>query len=156
MSLKQKTVSPALPEPRLEAEEARAAERSTRWLGFALVVIGVVLISLATTDALAGTGDGSDTSDTLRGSEFSERLDGYAGDDLINGFAGDDALTGGDGADEVYGGPGRDLLFGGAGDDFIEAKDGETDYVDCGPGDDVASVDDGDRVSPGCETVYPA
>lgn len=153
MSLKQKTVSPALPEPRSGAEEVRTSgKKSVRWLGFALVVLGVVLISLAATDALAG--DGSDTSETLRGSA-GERLDGYAGDDIVNGSAGDDALSGGDGADEVYGGPGRDLLFGGAGDDFIEAKDGGADYIDCGAGDDVASVDDGDRVSPACETVYP-
>lgn len=152
MSLKQRTVSPALPEPRPDAEEARPAGKGQRWLGFALVVIGIGLISLAATDALAGTGDGSDK---LRGSESAERLDGFAGNDLINGFAGNDALSGGDGADEVYGGPGRDILFGGAGDDFIEAKDGGADYVDCGPGDDVASVDDGDRVSPACETVYP-
>lgn len=155
MSLKQKTVSPALPEPRPDAEEVRPVKGQRR-VGFALVVMGLVLISLAATDALAGTGDGSGTSDTLHGSGSADRLAGYAGDDFINGFAGDDALSGGDGADEVYGGPGRDLLFGGAGDDFIEAKDGETDYVDCGAGDDVASVDDGDRVSPGCETVYPA
>lgn len=152
MSLKQETVSPVFPEPRPDAEEARGAGKNSRWLGFALVVLGVVLISLAATDALAGTGDGSDT---LRGSESADRLDGFAGDDLINGSAGDDTLSGGDGADEVYGGPGSDLLFGGAGEDFIEAKDGGADYVDCGAGDDVASVDDGDRVSPACETVYP-
>lgn len=154
MSLKQKTAFPALPEPHSYSEAARpSGKQSIRWLGFALVALGVVLISLAATDALAGTGDGSGTSDTLRGS--AERIDGFAGNDTINGFAGDDALSGGDGADEVYGGPGRDLLFGGAGDDFIEAKDGGADYIDCGAGDDVASVDDGDRVSPACETVYP-
>lgn len=156
MSLKQKNVSPALPGPRPDAEAARLAGKSARRLGFTLVVLGVVLISLAATDALAGTGDGSDTSDTLRGSESAERLDGLGGNDLISGFAGDDALSGGGGADEVYGGPGRDLLFGGAGDDFIEAKDAGADYIDCGPGDDVASVDDVDRVSPACETVYSA
>lgn len=153
MSLKQKTVSPALPEPRPETEEARPDRKSVSWLGFALVVIGVVLISLAATDAFATTGDASDT---LRGSGSADRLDGRAGDDIINGFAGDDVLSGGEGSDEVYGGPGRDLMFGGAGDDFVEAKDGGTDYIDCGAGDDVASVDGaGDRVSPSCETVYP-
>lgn len=151
MSLKQRTISPALP----DAEEARPAGKGQRRVGLALVMIGIVLISLAAKDALASTGDGSDTSDALRGSGSAERLDGYAGNDLINGFAGDDALSGGDGADEVYGGPGRDILFGGAGDDFIEAKDGGADYVDCGAGDDVASVDDNDRGSSGCETVYP-
>lgn len=155
MSLKQKTAFPALPEPHSGSEAAWPDKHHARWLGFALVVLGVVLISLAATDALAGTGDGSGTSDTLRGSGSAERIDGFSGNDTINGSAGDDALSGGDGADEVYGGPGRDLLFGGAGDDFIEAKDGGADYIDCGAGDDVASVDDGDRVSPACETVYP-
>ena len=67
-----------------------------------------------------------------------------------------DAELGGGGDDELYGGPGRDALLGGAGDDFIEAKDGHRDYVWCGPGDDVVSVDLGDRVARNCETLYPA
>jgi len=49
-----------------------------------------------------------------------------------------------------------DAELGGAGDDFIEAKDGHRDYVWCGPGDDVVSVDLGDRVARNCETLYPA
>ena len=67
-----------------------------------------------------------------------------------------DAELAGGGDDELYGGPGRDALLGGAGDDFIEAKDGHRDYVWCGPGDDVVSVDLGDRVARNCETLYPA
>ena len=47
-------------------------------------------------------------------------------------------------------------MLGGAGDDFLESKDGERDYVDCGPGEDVASVDMQDRVSRTCETIYAA
>jgi Ca2+-binding RTX toxin-like protein len=58
--------------------------------------------------------------------------------------------------DELYGGPGRDAMLGGARDDFLESKDGERDYVDCGPGEDVASVDMQDRVSRTCETIYAA
>lgn len=154
MTLKQKPDAPPITYPSPAEDEPRPAGVGSRWLGFALVVIGVGLISLAATDAFAGAATGGGA-DTLRGSEPGERLNGYAGDDYINGYAGDDALSGGDGADEVYGGPGRDLLFGGAGDDFIEAKDGVADYVDCGPGDDVASVDGADRASPSCETVYP-
>ncbi len=74
-----------------------------------------------------------------------------AGDAL----AGDDALYGGAGDDEIYGGPGEDDVLGGAGDDFIEAKDGSTDRVGCGPGTDSVSVDRGDLVYPDCESVYP-
>ena len=46
-------------------------------------------------------------------------------------------------------------ILGGTGDDFIEAKDGEADFVGCGPGNDVASVDPADRVEGDCETLYP-
>lgn len=91
----------------------------------------------------------------MRGTDGKDRLNGSGGDDGILGHAGDDALAGGGGSDEIYGGPGRDLMFGGSGDDFIEAKDGARDFVDCGPGLDVASVDAADRVASNCETVYP-
>ena len=77
------------------------------------------------------------------------------GDDEIWGLAGNDGLSGGEGADELYGGAGRDALLGGAGDDFIEAKDGEADFVGCGSGNDVASLDLIDRVTRDCETLFP-
>ena len=47
------------------------------------------------------------------------------------------------------------MLLGGAGYYFIEAKDDEMDVVECGSGDDVASVDLVDRVARNCETLYP-
>ncbi len=81
---------------------------------------------------------------------------GTAGKDLLRGTSGDDGITGGKGADEVYGGPGRDVMLGGSGDDFIEARDGARDFVGCGAGHDVASVDEKDLVSRGCEIVYRA
>jgi hypothetical protein len=46
-------------------------------------------------------------------------------------------------------------LLGGAGDAFIEAKDGEQEDLECGSGNDVASVDLGDRVARSCEILYP-
>ena len=53
-------------------------------------------------------------------------------------------------------GPGRDALLSGAGDDFIEAwSDGEQGYLECGSGNDVASVDLGERVARSCEILYP-
>ncbi len=47
-------------------------------------------------------------------------------------------------------------MLGGKADDFLETKDGERDYVDCGPGGDAVSVDMEDRVSRTCETIYAA
>ena len=44
------------------------------------------------------------------------------------------------------------MLDGGTGDDFVYAVDGAADKVDCGPGDDAASVDQSDRVV-GCESL---
>ncbi len=74
----------------------------------------------------------------------------------MRGLAGKDGLSGGGGDDELYGGQGRDALLGGKADDFLESKDGERDYVDCGPGGDAVSVDMEDRVSRTCETIYAA
>lgn len=121
-----------------------------------LVVAGLLLLSLAAGDALAGAQLGGRGDDELRGSHLDDRLAGFGGGDWVWGLAGDDGLSGGGGDDEVYGGPGRDALLGGPGDDFLETKDGEQDYVDCGEGDDEASVDLEDHVSRTCETVYAA
>lgn len=115
-------------------------EKGRRWISFLVLVVGISAIFVAAGGALAGASGSTPSS---------------SGSGVLHGADGDDVLTGGDGPDEIYGGPGRDLMFGGAGDDFIEAKDGARDFVDCGPGLDVASIDDADRVAPNCETVYP-
>jgi len=74
---------------------------------------------------------------------------------------GDDRLEGGDGAevlrtkrgdDKLIGGGGEDTLDAGNGDDDVRATDFGPDIVDCGPGDDVASVDPQDVVKR-CELV---
>jgi Ca2+-binding RTX toxin-like protein len=67
-----------------------------------------------------------------------------------------------DGADQLHGSPGNDVLKGNAGRDsiiiagfgadLVHARDGEPDWIDCGPGRDRAVVDRGDRVR-GCEHV---
>ena len=75
--------------------------------------------------------------------------------DKLRGLSGDDELYGGEGEVELYGEPGRDALFGGVGDDSVEARDGEPDRVACGPGQDTANLNAGDRLAPGCETLYP-
>jgi Ca2+-binding RTX toxin-like protein len=120
-------------------------EKRSGLVRFLLVVIGVSFLTLAAGNALADSLRGGGTS-ALRGNDGGDRLNGFGKEDGIWGLGGDD---------ELYGGEGRDLILGGAGDDFIEAKDGEADFVGCGPGNDVASVDLADRVARDCETIYP-
>ena len=76
---------------------------------------------------------------------------GLAGDDIFEGQSGDDCLVMADGNDRVVGDAGTDRLFGGAGDDLVDARDGEPDRVDCGPGRDFARLDRFDRIVSGCE-----
>ena len=112
-------------------------------------------VCLDATSAFLATLDGNDTL-TLDASLPSAL---WAGD-------GDDRTTAGPLADWIYGEGGADVLdgragfdriFGGAGNDRIEARDGGADYVDCGDGDDRATVDADDTVV-NCESdpVGPA
>ena len=78
-----------------------------RQAGVLVVVVGLLLLSLAAGDALAGAELGGRGDDALRGSDLDDRLAGFGGEDGIWGFAGDDGLSGGGGADELYGGPRR-------------------------------------------------
>jgi Ca2+-binding RTX toxin-like protein len=151
MSLKQDTSVPSVV---TAFRRPRLAEKGTQRTGFLIVVIGAVLLGLAADDALANAVLGGGNDDSLRGSSAGETLVGFGGRDETWGLAGDDALSGGGGDDELYGGKGHDALLGGAGDDFIEARDGERDYVWCGPGDDAVSADPADRVTRNCETLY--
>jgi Ca2+-binding RTX toxin-like protein len=97
-------------------------------------------------------------------------LKGGDSPDAIDGGAGDDDLNGGNGNDTITGGPGKDTIMGDAvagqcsvvgyfgsckapwGNDTINARDGEADNVDCGPGTDTAVVDPIDVVA-NCETI---
>ena len=97
---------------------------------------------------------GNALADSVRGGGPSA-IRGSAGGDRLNGFGRDDGIWGLGGDDELYGGEGRDLILGGAGDDFIEAKDGAADFVGCGSGNDVASVDLRDSVARDCESIFP-
>lgn len=127
-----------------------------RRVGILFLVCGVLLLSLTVGEVLAGAAFGTEQADILRNSGFAETISGMEGDDLIYGSSGGDSISGGGGHDEVYGGAGRDVMFGGSGNDFIEAKDSEKDFVSCGAGLDVVSVDEEDLVSRDCETVYRA
>ena len=139
----------------LPREALRAGQRKARLLGTSFVAAATLLLALAAGDALAGTVTGGWDDDALHGLGQDERLAGFGGEDGLWGLDGEDVLFGGAGADELYGGSGRDTLIGGSGDDFIESKDGGRDYVECGPGLEVAGVDFGDLVSRSCESVYP-
>ena len=81
-----------------------------------------------------------------------ENLTGGAEDDTFTGSAAANVLTGGGGSDTLGGGGGQDTLDAGEGNDTVEARDGAADSVNCGVGNDAATVDPLDTVS-GCETV---
>jgi hypothetical protein len=78
---------------------------------------------------------------------------GTPGDDHLTGTPGRDVIVGLKGDDRVVGRGGRDLVCAGPGKDKVRARDGTSETVRCGPGDDVAVTDRGDR-PPGCELAY--
>lgn len=96
-------------------------------------------------------------------------ITGHDAVETIDGGAGDDRIEGGFNHDTLIGGPGKDLIYGDQtarcgtsdtvcvpyGNDVIEARDGEVDVIDCGPGTDRAAVDATD-VTANCETVDTA
>lgn len=79
----------------------------------------------------------------------------YNADDsgTITGDDGANRLVGGNGADTITGGRGSDVLVGNAGDDRIDARDGDPDRVECGPGNDVVLADQYDQIGDTCESV---
>jgi Ca2+-binding RTX toxin-like protein len=106
-------------------------------------------------------GSGSDLvcagpgNDRVTGGRGNDRLLGQAGNDRLFGGPGNDFLFGGSGNDRITPGPGRDHVFAGPGNDRIFARDGQRDVIDCGPGHDVAYVDQFDRTRR-CEVVIRA
>jgi Ca2+-binding RTX toxin-like protein len=123
---------------------------------------------------VAGDGDGFTGHDVMYGGNGADFIEGARGNDIIHGGpgsdkcegeddcsslfgdTGDDTIHGGDGDDDIEGEQGSDRLYGNAGDDSIDAADDETvgdsDHVDCGPGHDVAYVNENDTVV-NCEVV---
>jgi Ca2+-binding RTX toxin-like protein len=97
---------------------------------------------------------------TVRGTARGEKLVGTRYADTISAKGGDDVARGLGGKDRIRGGRGRDVLRGG-GDDFLYSQDifsqsgAFRDVVDCGPGNDKASVDFRDRVVD-CEKMATA
>lgn len=144
--------------PPEKVAEARRGQPRTRLLGLLLAVCGIQLMALAfgngLSEARGGVFSGGARGENIRGSDAPDRISGLGGADTIMGLEGEDFMAGGGGNDELSGGSGHDVLLGGEGDDFTEARDGERDYVGCGPGRDTVSTDPVDRVSADCETVY--
>jgi len=63
-----------------------------------------------------------------------------------------DRVFGGPGDDQLSAGPGKDRISGGTGNDFFNSLDVEVDRIDCGPGRDVAYIDNRDETK-NCEKV---
>jgi Ca2+-binding RTX toxin-like protein len=127
--------------------------------------------------ALAATIDGGPTGERLRGTNLADTINGNGGNDRIQGRGGDDRLSGGPGNDVIFanrgqdtssGGDGNDVLWalaradvapgpgvdqvgdsldGGNGNDVLRTRDGEVDRITCGPGDDVALLDNVDVIT---------
>jgi Ca2+-binding RTX toxin-like protein len=95
---------------------------------------------------------GTSKKDRLRGTKRDDLLAGGRGNDRLNGRGGDDCVSGEAGNDKLSGGGGKDKLKGGGGKDKVKAADGKRDKVNCGSGDDSATVDPEDRVH-NCEEV---
>lgn len=109
----------------------------------------------------------SESADTVYGLGGDDLIDGANGNDLLDGGAGNDTIYGGGNDDAITGGPGIDSLSGEgsasglyisiAGNDRIDARDGNPESLNCGPGADTAIVDASDVVpqDPGslCEVV---
>jgi hypothetical protein len=129
-------------------------------------------------DTISGNGQGNQIS----GGGGDDSISAAGGNDFVCGGDDDDDISGGDGNDKIIGDiflplspsycgvlpqhPGADSISAGPGDDLIihgsslpnkadTASDGHKDYIQCGPGNDVAQINvsvDGDVVA-SCEVV---
>jgi hypothetical protein len=126
----------------------RGARRAGSSLGACLAVL---LLPVA--PAAAKTIQGGPAPETLTGTAKADQIYGRGAADSLFGRGGNDRLVGGPGPDSIDGGPGSDVILGGPGPDRIFADDGYPDQVNCGPGWDVATVDELDTVAANCEVV---
>ena len=90
--------------------------------------------------------------DILDGGQGNDVLAAGPGNDDLDGGAANDDLKGEDGNDKLIGGDGADSFDGGNGDDTFDSADGVGEKVQCGPGNDTATVDQLDEPVD-CETV---
>jgi len=107
-------------------------------------------------DELRG-GSGIDTLVVVPNAGVTITLDGAADDGAagvkFNAHPDIENVVGSDEADALVGSPAANRLEGRGGDDEIDARDGVRDAVDCGTGDDTATIDLADLPVSGCETV---
>lgn len=81
-----------------------------------------------------------------------------SGNDVIDAGKGDNVVKSGAGNDTIRSSGGRDTIFSGTGDDTIFVRDGNSDFVNCGPGVDIVYADPAtiDYVAANCEIVRRA
>jgi hypothetical protein len=132
---------------------------------------------------------GGDGADVITGNDYANAFAGDSGNDVIAAGGGDDRLFGGPGGDQLDAGAGQDYLegddagdvlvggpdvdtfygedplnssYGTTGRDQILARDGNAEFVACGPGIDAAQVDLVDQVrnwvatDDQCESIDPS
>jgi Ca2+-binding RTX toxin-like protein len=114
-----------------------------------LLAAMAVAVVVASGVALAATSIGTANDEILTGTNQADTIRARGGDDVVLGREGADRLRGGNGEDSLYGGRGADFLYS---EDIFSQSGAYRDLVDCGPGDDTASVDFRDRVVD-CEEV---
>jgi Ca2+-binding RTX toxin-like protein len=132
----------------------------------------------------AGLCEGTNGDDIIKDGDDGQIIDGLPGNDIINSGGGDDDVCGGPGNDRIHlgngndrawgdgsickgmpGPEGSDRINGGPGDDIIThgfvwdtESDGFKDFLDCGPGDDIALLNitvDRDEAASNCEHINP-
>lgn len=142
-----------------EGDDITSVERMTAYVSgrFVLTDAAEDLQIWANMDSGASVAEGHGGNDIITGHDAVETIDGGTGDDRIEGGFNHDTLIGGPGKDLIYGDQtarcgSADTVCVPYGNDVVEARDGEVDVIDCGPGTDRAVVDAIDVVA-NCETV---
>jgi Ca2+-binding RTX toxin-like protein len=118
------------------------------------------IIGLGGNDRLDG-GRGNDCiegrtgGDNMSGGLDNDKIYGSTGNDHLNGGPGSDYMSAGSGNDTINAAFGKDRALGGSGRDFINiATAGPAASVDCGPGNDVARINNNEKKrNTGCERV---
>ncbi len=121
------------------------------WSGVAGLVLACALVLAA--PALAQIIKGTNGDDKLIGTKNADRLVGKDGNDTLRSSEGKDVVFGNEGNDFIKSGQDFDEIKAGKGDDEIHTRDGELDYINCGPGEDLVLADPVEDDTPGCETV---
>jgi Ca2+-binding RTX toxin-like protein len=98
-------------------------------------------------------GEGGD--DRLLGGGDRDELLGGLGADVVRGAKGGGLLEGDEGPDKLIAGDQQTLFIAGPGPDRIDARNGQRDWIGCGPGRDNVIADHREDHISGCEHVRP-